>query len=144
LGELERLNRRLSTLLESWSQLPELRNRPSSPLADGEETDDGYVVEIELPGVDRDDIDVELAGRQRFVHIERKDRPRDGVLRHRERSFGEFTYEVALPSPVPHDRIETTIEAGVLTVRVPKPDHERFASALFLDRNAKETRDVDL
>ncbi|HUP75153.1 MAG TPA: Hsp20/alpha crystallin family protein [Acidimicrobiales bacterium] len=125
LDELDRLNRRLATLVESWARLPELLHGRSSPLADVEETDDGYVVEIELPGVDRDDIDIEIAGRQLFVHAERKEKQRVGILRRRERTIGEFTYEVMLPGALRDDAIEATMEAGVLTVRVPKPEHEK-------------------
>jgi len=125
LAELGRLNRRLATLVESWSQLPQLLNGRTSPLADVEETDEGYLVEIELPGVDRDDIDIDIVGRQLFVHAERKEKQRVGILRRRERTIGEFTHEVMLPGAVRGDAIEATIDAGVLTVRVPKPEHEK-------------------
>jgi len=83
------------------------------------------VVEIELPGVDRDDIDIDIVGRQLFVHAERKEKQRVGILRRRERTIGEFTHEVMLPGAGRGDAIEATIDAGVLTVRVPKPEHEK-------------------
>ena len=125
LDELDRLNGRLASLVESWSRLPGLLNGRSRPLADVEETDDGYLVEIEFPGVDRDDIDIEIAGRQLFVHAERKDKQRVGIVRRRERTVGEFTCEVMLPSAIRDDNIDATMDAGVLTVRVPKPEHEK-------------------
>ena len=125
LHELDRLNRRVATLVESWSRLPELLNVRSSPLADVEETDDAYLIEIEMPGVDRADIDIEIAGRQLFVHAERKERRRVGIVRRRERTIGEFTCEIVLPGAVNEGAVEANMDAGVLTARVPKTEHEK-------------------
>jgi HSP20 family protein len=125
LHELDRLNRRLATLVESWSRLPELLNGRSSPLADVEETDDAYLIEIEMPGVNRADCDIEIAGRQLFVHAERKEKRRVGVLRRRERIIGEFTCELVLPGAVNEGAVEANMDAGVLTVRIAKAEHDK-------------------
>ncbi len=123
--ELDRLNRQLSSYLESFRQLPNLLGDAFTPLADVEETDDAYKVEIELPGVKRDDIDIEVAGRRVTVHGERKEKERVGILRRRERTVGRFHYEVTLPGHVDEDGVEGHLDDGVLTVRLPKPESER-------------------
>ena len=125
LAELDRLNRQLSGYLQSWRQLPSLRGEGFTPLADVEETDDAYVVEIELPGVKKDDIDIEVAGRRLTVHGERKEKERVGVLRRRERVVGRFHYEVTLPGDVDEGGVTAGLNEGVLSVRVPKPAGER-------------------
>ncbi len=124
-GELDRLNRQLSTYLDSWRQLPTLLGDVFTPLADVEETDDAYLVEIELPGVDKDDVDIEIAGRRLTVDGERKEKERVGILRRRERVVGRFHYEVTLPGDIEEDSVEAHLEEGVLTVRVAKPASER-------------------
>ena len=124
-GELERLNRQLASYLDSWRSLPGLLGGAFTPLADVEETDDAYVVEIELPGVKRDDVDIEVAGRRVTVHGERKEKERVGILRKRERTVGRFHYEVNLPGDVDEDGVEAHLDEGVLTVRLPKPERER-------------------
>ena len=96
-----------------------------TPLADVEETDDAYVVEIELPGVKRDDLDIDIAGRRLSVRGERKEKERVGILRRRERTVGRFAYEVSLPGDVDEDSVEAHLDEGVLTVRLPKPEQER-------------------
>lgn len=109
-------------------QLSELIDRPWWPVsgngfvpaADLEETDDAFLVEIELPGVKRDDIDVELTGRRLTVRGERKERERVGVLRRRTRRVGQFHYEVTLPDEVSGDDIEAGFTDGLLTIRAPK------------------------
>lgn len=124
-AELERLNRQLASYLDSWHRLPGLLGYTFTPLADIEETDDAYVVELELPGVKRDDVNIEVAGRRVNVHGERKERERVGILRRRERTLGRFHYEVVLPGDVDDDGVEAHLDEGVLTVRLPKPAHDR-------------------
>lgn len=124
-GELDRFNRQLAQLLGSVDQLPDLLDGAFTPLADVEETDDAYLVEIELPGVKRDDVDIEISGRRVTVHGERKEKERVGILRKRERTVGRFHYEVTLPGEIEEDGVEAHLEEGVLAIRLPKPEHER-------------------
>lgn len=123
--ELERLTRRLHALLdESW-RFPAGRDPMFTPLADVEETADAYLVEIELPGVDRRDIDVELAGRRLSVRGERKAKERTGILRRRERTIGRFAFEVTLPGEVDEGAVDARLSEGVLTIRLPKPERDQ-------------------
>ena len=124
-SELERVNRQLASYLESWRNLPSLVGDAFTPLADVEATDGSYVVEVELPGVKREDVDIEIAGRRVGVRGERKEKERVGILRKRERTVGRFHYEVALPGDVDEDDVEAHLDEGVLTVRLPKPERER-------------------
>lgn len=123
--ELEHLNHQLSSYLNSFRQLPSLIGDAFTPLADVEETSDAYMVEIELPGVKRDDVDIEVAGRRVTVHGERKEKERVGILRRRERTVGRFHYEVTLPGDVDEEGVEAHLDDGVLTVRLPKPESAR-------------------
>ena len=91
-----------------------------APLADVEETDDAYSVEIDLPGVAREDIDIQLDHRELTVSGEIKEKERSGVLRRRTRRVGQFHYAVTLPGDVDADSVEAQLRDGVLTVRVPK------------------------
>ena len=125
LADLGRLQRQLADYLDSWRQLPSLLGEPFRPLADVEETADAYEVEIELPGIRKADLDIEIAGRRLSVTGERKEKERVGILRKRERTVGRFHYEVTLPGDVDDDGVEANLDAGVLTVRVPKPERDR-------------------
>lgn len=124
-SELDRLNRQLAGYLDSWRQLPGVLGGTFTPLADVEETDDAYLVEVEVPGVKKDDIDIQISGRRLSVHGERKEKERVGLLRRRERTVGRFSYEVTLPGDVDDDAVEAHLDEGVLTVRMPKPERER-------------------
>lgn len=123
--ELDRLTDQLQSYLGNWNRLPSLLGDAFTPLADVEETDDAYLVEVEVPGVKKPDIDISLAGRRVTVSGERKERERAGVLRRRTRSTGRFRYEVTLPGDVDEDGVSASLDDGVLTVRVPKAVSER-------------------
>lgn len=96
--------------------------RPWLPAGDVSETDDAYMVEIELPGVRREDVDIQQYGNDLIITGELKEQERKGLLRRRTRRVGEFEYRVTLPGDIRADGIEASLNNGVLTVRVPKTD----------------------
>ncbi|WP_432590341.1 Hsp20/alpha crystallin family protein [Streptomyces sp. HD1123-B1] len=91
-----------------------------APMADLRETDDAYVVEAELPGVKRENIDLEVTHRQLSITGEYKEREREGALRRSTRRTGSFEYHAMLPADVRAEDITATLTEGVLTVTVPK------------------------
>jgi len=93
-----------------------------SPPVDIEEKDDAYVVEAELPGVKRDDVNIELVGNELMITGEVKERKREGTLRRRTRRMGRFEYRVTLPDHLEADKIDANLNDGVLAVRVPKSE----------------------
>jgi HSP20 family protein len=91
-------------------------------LADVEETEDGYVIEVELPGVRAEDLDVEVRDDRLWIRGEVKDRERTGEVRHQSRYHGRFEHVLPLPPGTDPDRIDAALSDGVLTVRVPKAE----------------------
>jgi HSP20 family protein len=123
--DVDRLRSQIDALFEGSVNLPDALADVFVPLADIEETDDAYVVEIELPGVDRKDIDVSVTGRRVLVTGERKERERTGLIRRRTRKVGEFRYELVLPDELDPEGVDANLDGGVLTLRVPKAGSER-------------------
>jgi HSP20 family protein len=97
---------------------------PWSPMADVFETEDEYIVEAELPGAHKDDIDVELNERELVVSGEVTERE-GGRLRRKERRRGRFEYRVYLPGDIDQEDVHAELTEGVLTVTVPKSRTER-------------------
>jgi len=96
-----------------------------SPPVDIEETEDAWVVEAELPGVDREDVHVDVEGNELTISGEIKERERTGILRRRTRRTGRFEYRVMLPGDVDADNVDASLHDGVLNVRIPKPERAR-------------------
>jgi HSP20 family protein len=116
-AEVNRLTQQLSGYL--GMQLPSLAEG-FTPLADIEESEDAYTVELELPGVSIDDISVRVSEEHLVVSGERKEPERAGVLRRRTRSVGRFHYEATLPAALGADSVRISLADGVLRIRVPK------------------------
>jgi HSP20 family protein len=90
------------------------------PDVDVEELDDAYMIEAELPGVDRKDVNVQLAGNELSITGEIKERERKGIVRRRTRRTGRFELHLTLPERVDSEKVDARFDNGVLTVRVPK------------------------
>lgn len=126
--EFERPRGAFAGQLEQWPDFVRSVERvfnDVTPLVDIEETDDSYLLEVELPGVKRADIDLQVdQGRLRLTG-ERRQRERLGFLRHRTRTTGRFSLDVALPAPVGSDAVHASLDHGVLTIVVPKAEQAR-------------------
>src|ERR1700756_1430942 len=103
------------------------------PAADVVETDSAYVIEVELPGVRREDVDVNLNGNELVVTGEVKERKREGLFRRRTRRVGEFELRVTLPGYLRDGDIEASLAHGVLTVYVPKAEAPSQARLLSVN-----------
>jgi HSP20 family protein len=95
---------------------------PWVPAVDIEETDDAWIVEAELPGVDKKDVDIQMNDSELVVKGEIKERERQGILRRRTRRVGEFEFRVTVPGQADTENIDAKLDGGVLTIRVPKPE----------------------
>lgn len=116
----EAFDRLHSRLLETFPGGTDLAANWMPALADLEETDDAFVIHVEVPGFDRDDIKIELMGRRLMVHAEREEQPREGTVRSSTRSRNHLHHEVTLPDDADDENIEANLDQGVLTVRMPK------------------------
>jgi HSP20 family protein len=90
------------------------------PAVDIEEQDDVYVVEAEVPGVTREDVNIEVTGNELFISGEMKERKREGVIRRQTRRVGRFEFRVTLPGELDPEGVDAKLNDGVLTVRIPK------------------------
>ena len=123
MSELERLRRLLDQTFGGFG-LPALATESVgwAPPVDIEEQDDAYVIEAEVPGVSKDDVNIELVSNELTITGEIKEREREGILRKRTRRVGRFEYRVRLPEQVDPNNVEAKLTDGVLSVRVPKQE----------------------
>ena len=101
---------------------------PWLPLADVSETDDAYVVKAELPGVNKDQVNIQLQDREIVIsgeipEPETGDGKGDGTRRHRStRRTGQFEFRTYLPGDVNADAVTAQLSDGILTITVPKSE----------------------
>jgi HSP20 family protein len=122
LTELGQLNERMRRMLEQT--FGGMLDEPAGwvPAVDIEELEDAYVVEAEVPGVKREDVNIEVSGNELTISGEIKVREREGIIRRRTRQVGQFEFRVLLPNEVNAEGIDAKLNDGVLTVRIPKAE----------------------
>jgi HSP20 family protein len=83
-------------------------------------------VELELPGVKSDELELSVVGDELSIKVERPEVEREGAMYHRrERSVGSFARVLRLPIPVNPDRVEAELRHGVLSITLPKAESAR-------------------
>jgi HSP20 family protein len=96
---------------------------PWAPPADVTENQDAYVVHVNVPGVRKDQVNVELQDRELIITGGVPEQPDGDGRRHRSsRRTGRFEYRAHLPGEVNADAVSAQLSDGVLTVTVPKSE----------------------
>jgi HSP20 family protein len=118
----ERMNRLFeASLSRERLDEPGLISGDWVPLADVFETPDAFLLEIELPGLDKDDIEVHAEGDALAVRGERHMQGGKPEGFHRmERRFGPFSRTFQFPEDVDPDRVTAQFADGLLRLEVPK------------------------
>ncbi|MGC4174683.1 Hsp20/alpha crystallin family protein [Demequina sp.] len=95
-----------------------------APALDVEETDEGFTLHVELPGISPDDVNLSIEENVLTIAGERafySDKTTDG-FRRVERRFGTFHRSVRLPDRVDPDAVTAAYADGIVTVTVPKAE----------------------
>jgi HSP20 family protein len=126
LSSFSRMQERMSRLLDHSALDPFL----SGPLMTGpvaidlEDTGNAYVLTSDLPGLEKDQINVSVNGNiltlQGIRKSESSSQDQSGGYYAQERSYGSFSRSLALPGPVDEGAITASYKEGVLTVTLPK------------------------
>ena len=90
------------------------------------ETKESYLVRAELPGMKREDLNLEVHDGVLTLSGERLEEPANGVEYQRtERVAGKFSRSFYLPQTVKHDGINATYREGILEIHVPKAEEAK-------------------
>src|SRR3954447_13563719 len=126
LEELARIQDRINSLFEQALVTSEFDDRDGglpgtwSPAVDVLETEDAYLLFAELPGLRREDIQLQIQDRRLELSGRRQSLGENRNFLRMERSYGPFRRTFDLGLPVDVDNISAGFEQGVLRVHVPK------------------------
>lgn len=126
LEELARIQERINSLFEQ-AMLPSDYDDPEgglpgtwAPAVDVIETEDAYLLYAELPGVRREDIQLQVRDRRLELSGRRQTLGENRNFLRMERSYGPFRRTFELGAPVDTDGITAGFEQGILKIQVPK------------------------
>jgi len=92
------------------------------PALDYSETEKAYVCRLEVPGIPKENLDLNLNGQVLTVsgHRDIQREHETEAFYVQERQVGRFVRSIRLPGPVAEVRIEATVNDGVMTITLPK------------------------
>ncbi len=103
-----------------------------APGVDVYEEKDDVVAKAELPGLAKDDVEVQIAGSTLTLKGEKKKREEVKAENYHycERSHGSFVRNIELPCEVKSDQVKASFKDGVLEVRMPKTEEAKKKKSL--------------
>lgn len=114
----------LEAELDRWAgQAP----RGWMPASEIRETENEYVIEVDIPGVHKEDLDISAENRTLTITGERKDANQDdrkGWVRS-ERRYGKFSRSFRLAEGIDASKVTAEYRDGILKVHVPKPEEAK-------------------
>ena len=146
MDEIRRLQREMKRLYEEYARYPferrmwpmERRNiTPGArvPVADVRETDTDIVARIELPGVNKKDVQLRVTDDSLEIKVERKHEERIEKERFTrfERAYAGYYRRVPFPAMVIPEKAKAHYENGVLEVTVPKAEEPKKSKKVDID-----------
>jgi HSP20 family protein len=99
----------------------------SAPAVDLYEEKDDIVVKAELPGMNKDDVEVNLSDHTLTIKGEKKheEEIKEENYYRSERSYGSFLRTLELPKDVHSEKVKASFKNGVLEVRLPKTEEAK-------------------
>jgi HSP20 family protein len=135
--EIRRTQERLNQLFEDFMPMEEWGGgKVYTPAIDIKDEDDKLVVTTDLPGINKEDVQINL--KEDMLEISAKTRKEketeeeEGYLR-RERAYTQFYRAVRLPASVKEEGSTAKIENGVLTITLPKMQIEESTKKIAIE-----------
>ena len=109
------------SMLTPWSHTEVM------PRVDETEDEKAFHIQVELPGMDKEDVDITLSNGMLMIRGEKKreDEEKGKDFYRKERSFGSFRRTLPIPAEVNEQAFEASFKKGVLYIELPKSEEAR-------------------
>ena len=130
LNRLSNFHEELERLLNfplAGASLADGTSVPWVPALEVTEEKDDYIVRLELPGVNKEDVKLSLEAGTLTISGERKNETKTEhtEVYHSERFYGRFQRTINLPETVAANKVKAAYKDGVLTVTLPKSEEAK-------------------
>jgi HSP20 family protein len=125
--EMDALQRDMNRMFEALASNERDSMRQSFlPLAEMEQTDDAVHLKVEVPGMNADDLDVQVTKEAVMISGERKTnfKSENNGMTRSEFRYGKFSRTIPLPIPIDNERVQGDYQDGILTLELPKLQKE--------------------
>ncbi len=106
------------------------------PRMDVSETDSQYLVTLDLPGVNPDQVDISVTDNQLTIRGERKEEKetKEKTFHRVERSYGSFFRTMMLPPGCDPSKIDASSRDGVINISIPKTEQKKAKSIKIMPK----------
>lgn len=126
--EMDSLQRDMNRLFEALAPMEQGEMQQSfMPLAEMEETEDAIHLKVEVPGMNADDLDVQVTKEAVMITGERKSKSQsqnNGMTRSEFR-YGKFSRTIPLSTRIDNTNVKGDYQDGILTLELPKAEEEK-------------------
>ena len=124
--EMDRLQQDMNRLFGDMT-VNRMRQAPTFPAINIWAAEESAKVTAELPGVSKDDLDINVTGDTLTLSGVRNqdDLPEDAHFHRQERRFGEFSRSIQLPYTVDVNKVKAVFKNGVLSIELPRVEAEK-------------------
>ena len=129
-GELDRIRREIDDMFDPASRRffsDGLFDREFSPALDVVENKDAFLVSVDLPGIDKKDLELSVADNVLTIKGEKRDsrEQKEGKVFRKESWEGSFQRTLSLPHGVDAEKIDAKMHDGVLAISLPKREEAK-------------------
>ncbi|MCI5227608.1 MAG: Hsp20/alpha crystallin family protein [Candidatus Electrothrix sp. AX2] len=96
-----------------------------APVVDILETENDFVLKVELPGVEKDDVTVSIDNRILTIKGEKKRDDKEGKVHRTECRYGSFVRNFTLPQDVDTNKVEAACKNGILSLKLNKMEQAK-------------------
>jgi HSP20 family protein len=124
LNMMEEIDEMTDRLWESWT---EINGTDIVPRTEMYEEKGNLVIKTEMPGINKEDVDISLEGDILTLKAEKKEEEvtEEADYYAHEVRYGNYSRSMRLPFRVNNEKIEATLENGVLEVKLPKAEEAK-------------------
>jgi HSP20 family protein len=127
--EIASLQREMNQLFEALDPFPTSTTSSFSlvPPVEVKETPETIHVRMEVPGLEPQDLDIQVTANSLSISGERKSESRsesDGTIRSEFR-YGQFQRVIPLPARIQNDKVDASYKNGILEISLPKEEAEK-------------------
>jgi HSP20 family protein len=124
-NELRRLQNEVSRVFNKTSTGRTVEKGHYAPLTDLYETNDEFIIKANLPGISKDNIDIEATGEYLEFSASQEEKAeefKDENCRCKERFATKYSRKISFPTLIDPSKAAVKLEDGVLTITVPKSE----------------------
>ena len=124
--EMDQLQREMNRLFDATSK-ERVFSSPTYPAVNIWTNNDGQLISAEMPGVNPDDIDIDVTGDALSISGTRQpdEMVKEARYHRRERNYGSFSRTIQLPFMVDTNKVEANFKNGILLITLPRAEADK-------------------